>query len=212
MNDLAEKALHGLQAARREIAARPVPALAVGGFAAAAVIVVTGGRIGAAPAAVPLDRWFGLLPSAGYRIGGIGMGAAMFAAIIALLGLWLLALRVSRQRRFSVADVWTIAGAWAVPFTVGPPVLSTDVYGYVAHGLLMRDGLSPYHHGPSTLGAQRIVAAIDPSWRSAHSTDGPLTLLVEHLAVSVSGGSAVGAVVVLRLIAIVSVKIGRAHV
>jgi alpha-1,6-mannosyltransferase len=210
MNDLAEKALHGLQVARREIAARPVPALAVGGFGIAAVIVVTGGRIGAAPAAVPIDRWFGLLPPAGYRIGGVGMGAAMFAAIVALLALWLLTLRVSRQRRFGRAEIWTIAGAWSVPFALGPPTLGTDVYGYVAHGLLARDGHSPYHHDPSALGELRIVAAIDPSWRTARSTDGPLATFVEHLAVSIPAGAVVPAIIVLRVIAIISViAIGR---
>ena len=72
-------------AARREIVARPVPALAATGFGFAAVIVVTGGRIGAAPAAVPLNHWLGLLPEAGYRITGVAMGVVMLAAIGALL-------------------------------------------------------------------------------------------------------------------------------
>ena len=62
MNDLAEKALDGLIAARRTVAARPVPALAGSGFVCASAIVVTGARVGAAPAVVPIDRWLGLLP------------------------------------------------------------------------------------------------------------------------------------------------------
>jgi alpha-1,6-mannosyltransferase len=210
MNDLAEKALHGLDVARREIAARPVAALSVGGFVLAAVIVVTGGRIGPAPATVPLDRWLNLVPEADYRITGVGMGVVMIATIGGLLGLWLLTLRVSRLRRFRERDVWTIAGAWAVPFIVGPPLLSTDIYRYVAQGLIARRGLSPYHRGADELGPMRLVDVIDPNWRSAHSTDGPVAILVDHVAISVSGGSVISAVIVFRVVAVLSViVIGR---
>jgi alpha-1,6-mannosyltransferase len=210
MNDLAEKALRGMDRARRQIAARPVLALAPGGFVLASVIVVTGGRIGAARAAVPIDRWLGLLSEAGYRVTGVAMGAVMLAAISALIGLWLLTLRVGRSRVFTQREVWTIAAAWAAPFLVGPPVLSTDVYGYVARGLLARQGLSPYHHGATALGDVRIVDAIDPIWRSARSTDGPLASLLEHLAVSVTGGRVLATIIVCRVGAAVSiVVIGR---
>lgn len=210
MNDLAEKALHGLDVARREIAARPVLSLATAGFLVAAVVVVTGGRIGAARASLPIGHWFGLLPGAGYRITGIAMGAVLLAAIVALIGLWLLTLRVSRVRRFGDRELWTIAALWATPFVIGPPLLSTDIYGYVARGLLARHGLSPYHHGPIALGDLRIVDAIDPVWRTARSTDGPLASLGEHLAVSVTGGKVIPTVVVLRIVAALSViVIGR---
>lgn len=210
MNDLAEKALQGLDAARRGIAARPVPWLAVGGFFAAAVVVVTGARIGAAPAAVPVGRWLGLLPAAGYRITGAAMGVAMLGAIGALIGLWLLTLHVVRVHVLRDRDLWTIAAAWSVPLLVGPPVLSTDIFGYVARGLLARHGLSPYHHAPTALGDQRIVDAIDPTWRGVRSTDGPLTSLGEHLVVAVTSGRVIASVLVIRAVAVLSViLIGR---
>ena len=211
MNDLAEKALHGLDIARREIAARPVASLGFAGFVLAAVVVVTGGRIGAAPAAVPLDHWLGLLPPAGYQrhrdrdgcrdARGHRRAARAVAADDARL-----AARAASRRH----QVWTIAAIWAVPFAVGPPLLSTDIYRYVASGELARRAHSPYHHGPTRSAACAWSTSIDPSWRSARSTDGPLATFVDHLAVSVTGGSVIAAVIVLRVVAVLSViAIGR---
>ncbi|MGH8860841.1 MAG: hypothetical protein ACRDVG_06335, partial [Jatrophihabitantaceae bacterium] len=210
MNDLAEKALHGLDTARRAIVARPSAALAVAGFLIASAVVVTGGRLGAAPAAVPLNRWLGLLPEAGYQITDAAVGLVMLAATAALLTLWLLTLMVSRRSALRPRQLYSIAGAWTVPFALGPPLLSTEVYTGVAHGLLARNGLSPYHHPPSALGHLRVVAAIDPAWRGAQSTDGPLATLAQHIVVSLTGGGAIGAVIVWRVIAVLSViVIGR---
>jgi alpha-1,6-mannosyltransferase len=210
MNDLAEKALHGLDAARRGVAAHPVPALGLAGFVAAAVVVVTGGRIGAAPAAVPLSHWLGLLPAAGYQVTNVAMGLVMLAAIGVLIALWLLAMHVSRVRSFTARQVSALAVAWAAPFAIGPPLLTTDIYRAAAAGELARRGRSPYHQAPYALGPQRLVDAIDPSWRSAHSTDGPLALVLSHLVVSLSAGSALVAVIVLRAVAVLSViALGR---
>jgi hypothetical protein len=209
MNDLAEKALDGLDAARRAIACRPVPALSAVGLLLGCVVVWTGGRIGAAPAAVPIDRWLGLLPAAGYRIASAATGLVMLAAIAVLLGLWLLTVRIARRAHLRVGQLWTIAACWAMPFAVGPPLLSTDVFGYVARGMLARDGLSPYRHEPSDLGPLRIVAAIDPTWRGSESSAGPLASLLEHTVFSLTG-SALPAVLAFRAIAVLSlIVIGR---
>ena len=210
MNDLAEKALDGLIAARRAIAARPVPALGVTGFVFASAIVVTGARLGAAPAAVPIDRWLGLLPEAGYHITGVAMGLVMLAAIVGLLATWIVAFVVAVRTRLATRALWTLAAVWAVPFVVGPPLLSTDVFGYVARGLISRAGGSPYSRAPSDLGELRIVDAIDPTWRGTQSSDGPLSTLLGHLVVSLCGGAIVPALLVFRVIALASVVvIGR---
>jgi hypothetical protein len=210
VNDLAEKALQALAVTRRTLADRPAPVLAAAGFVAASVAVVTGGRLGAAPAAVPLTSWFGLQPSANYRISGAGLGAGMLVAIAALIALWLLALALAARERLAVRAVWVCAAIWSVPFAVGPPLLSTDLFSAVARGLLARDGLSPYHHPPSDLGEARIVDAIDPMRRTLRSIDGPLANLVSHLAVSISGGRPLPALILLRIVAVVAViVIGR---
>jgi hypothetical protein len=210
MNDLAELALDGLLAARRAIVARPAPALAAAGAVCAGTVVVLGARIGAAPAAVPIDRWLGLLPEAGYRVTDVGLGLGQLAAITALLLTWLLTCQVARRDALTVRQLSAVAVAWAVPFAVGPPLLSTDVFIYAARGLLSRAGQNPYLDAPSHLGALRVVDAIDPVWRGAESSDGPLATLLSHLVVTVSAGSAITAVLVFRALAIVAVVvIGR---
>lgn len=207
MNDLAEKALHELNLVRRGVSARPAPVLATLGFGAAAGVMTIGARLGAAPDAVPINRWAGLLPGAGYVITTPGLGFAMLATILALIGVWLVSVWLATRDRLSRREVWSMATVWAVPFAVGPPLLSTDLYAAVARGLLARNGLNPYHHAPLDLGAERIVGAIDPTWRGAKSSDGPLATLVQHLAVSVAGGHATTALLGLRALAIIAVAV-----
>jgi hypothetical protein len=205
MNDLAEQALHWLDVARRRVVAHPVLVLSVAGCAAATTIVVVGARIGPAPAAIPLGGWLGLVPGRSVAPGDNLPGIVMIAAIVALVALWLLTIRIVRIRDQRDTDVWALAGAWGLPFVLGPPLLGTDVYGFAANGLLARAGRDPYTFSPSSLGTVPIVNAIDPTWRSTPSTGGPLGTLVEHLAVAISGGSPLGAVLVLRALAVASV-------
>ena len=58
---------------------------------------------------------------------------------------------------------------------------------------------------PSRLGDAPAVAAIDPGARGTPSGSGPLGTLIQHLSVSVGGGSALGAVVALRIVALLAV-------
>jgi hypothetical protein len=204
MNDLAERALHGLDLARRQIIRHPVVSLAAGGFIASTVVMVAGGQIGASAAATPMTHWFGLLPDNGPR-GDAAAGAVMFAGIVVLLLLWITAITTLRPNTCNERQIWTIVAAWAAPFALGPPLLSTDIYTFAGQGLLQRAGLDPYTHGPSALGHHSIVNAIDPALRAEPSTSGPLGTLIEHLAVAITGGNAFVTVLVLRVLGLACV-------
>jgi hypothetical protein len=186
------------------LSARPAVALAIGGFAASTLTVVAGGHIGTVRTVIPLTSWLGLLSATGSAKGDNLPGAVMLVGIVSLVALWLVAIRINRPARMSQPAVWTIAGAWALPFVIGPPLLSNDVYTYAAQGLMQRQGISPYTHGPSALGAVRAVAAVDPNWRSATSPYGTLATVVQHLAIAISGGSPLGAVIVFRGLGVLS--------
>ena len=179
----------------------PTAAVAVAGFAASALTVIAGGRTGTVPGAVPLTTWFGILSPGGYRPGGSPVpGLLLLAGIFSLVLLWLsLALR-SHAATSTEERTWVIAGAWSFPLLVGPPLLSSDVYTYAAQGVLVDRGRDPYSVGPSVLGNVRVVAAVDPAWRSVPSPYGPVAMRFEHLAV-VLGGGPLGAVIVFRLCA-----------
>ena len=203
MNDLAERALVHLDAARRKVAARPLVSLGLAGFLTSALIVGAGGRISAGDSVRPLTSWFGLLRP---RSGGPPVAAALtYGAICLLLVLWLITLRALRRTSRSERCVWWLAGAWALPFVIGPPLLSTDVYGYVARGALARAGLDPYQHAPSALGSVPIVRALDIDGRGELSTSGPLTTWFEHAVLTVCAGHPLAAVIVLRVVAVAAV-------
>ena len=204
MNDLAESALEGLDAARRELRAHPMLSLAGTGFVISAMVVVAGGQATSARADRPLTSWFGLQDVRSAASGAAVAGAIMLIGVLTLAVLWVAALWLVTARSIPVRRVWWVAGAWAAPFALGPPLMDTSVYTYVAYGRLLRAGHDPYRVGPSALGNSAVVAAIDPTRRSTPSGAGPLGSLLEHLAVSVGNGGLLAAVVVWRVIAVLT--------
>lgn len=203
MNDLAEKALHGLDMTRRKVGERPMLAFGVLGFALSTVVVVAGARVGARRSTHPLTSWFGLQDSHGARADWVP-GVVMVAGVVALVLTWIWTVEFVRRVGQPESRVWCLAAAWAAPFALGPPLMDTTVYSYTAFGLLQRHGLSPYDFGASRLGSGEIVAAIEPAARNVPSGVGPLGTLIEHLAVSISGGGSLGAVVVLRIVGVLA--------
>lgn len=202
MTELARLALRVLRFLRALILAHPTSALAAAGFAAGCTTVIAGGRVGTVKSVIPLSSWFGLLSRNGHRSGEFLPGAIMLGGIMLLLLLWLVAIRFMLSGRTTERQVWIIGGAWAIPFVIGPPLLSNDVFSYAAQGLLLRNGLDPYSVGPSALGDVPAVAAVDPSWRSVPSPYGPLASTIQHLAVAISGGNPLGATIVLRALGV----------
>jgi alpha-1,6-mannosyltransferase len=202
MNELARLALRVLRYLRAMIRAHPSVTLGAAGFVAGWVTVIAGGRVGTVKSVIPLTSWFGLLSRNGHRKGDYLAGSVMVAGIVILLLLWLVAIRFMLSGRTSERQVWLMAGTWATPFVIGPPLLSNDVFTYSAQGLLLRNGLDPYSVGPSALGNVRAVAAVDPSWRSVPSPYGPLATTIQHLAIAISGGSPLGATIVFRALGV----------
>jgi len=185
------------------------PVMATVGFLAAWVAVIAGGQDGTVGTTIPLSSWLGMLSSTGYRPGGSWLsGLLLFLAIAAIALLWLAVLSRLAAAAISERQVWWIAAAWSAPFAIGPPLISKDVFSYAAQGLMVRSGLDPYASGVSALtrvptdAGARILAAVDPTWRSSPSPYGPLGTTVEHLALAISGGSPLGAVIVLRALAV----------
>jgi hypothetical protein len=219
MSDLAEITLHGLSSARRHVLARPLPGLAAAGFVASALCVYAGGQLGTGRAVIPLSGWFGLLRREYQDHSQLLPAILLLAGVLALCGCWLLTLRAVRGRHWRERALWGLAAAWALPLTFGPPILNGDVYAYVGRGLISRSSRSPYLFGPSVLGDKPIIAAIDPTWRSAHSTAGPLATFGQHLAVTISAGNPLVAVLLYRAlgvlcliaIGILAAELGGSH-
>lgn len=187
-----------------ELARRPVLGFALAGFAATSLIVIGGGRVGTVTVTIPLSTWFGLWTQGGYRPGQSPVPGLMLVGAVAGLGaLWI---SLVRNRILATErQVWAVAAAWSAPLVLGPPLLSSDVYTYAAQGIMVDRGLDPYSVGPSALGNIPAVAAVDPTWRSVPSPYGPLATWLQHFALVLGGGSPLGAVVVLRMVAVAAV-------
>ncbi len=202
MNDFAHVGLRALAVVRSTMRRHPTAALGAGGFTAATLTVVAGGQIGAPRSVIPLTSWLGLLSRNGASTGSFLPGTLMLTGIVGLLLLWLVALRIYRAGQTAERTVWCVAAAWGLPFVVGPPLLSNDVFTYAAQGLLQRRGLDPYLVGPAALGNVRALDAVDPSWRSVPSPYGPFATMLQHLAIAISGGSPLGAALVFRALGV----------
>ena len=202
MDEFRGTALRAFRRARGLVLAHQAIALAVGGFLAGWLTVIAGGRVGTVKSVIPLTEWMGLLSRDGRRAGDLLPGSIMLAGIVILIVLWMIAIRIHHSGNTTERQVWGIGAAWAAPFIIGPPLLSNDVFTYAAQGLLLRSGLDPYKVGPSALSNPHAVAAVDPSWRSVPSPYGPLATTIQHLAIAISGGNPVGAVVVFRALGV----------
>jgi hypothetical protein len=206
MNELEQRALdsvqHAARAAHGWVRGHPAASLAAAGFAAGWLTVISGGRVGTVRTVIPLTSWLGMLPRTTGPHGDWAPAVIMLAGIATLVVLWLAAIRRHHSGTISEPGVWGICAAWSTPFVIGPPLLSNDVFTYAAQGLLLRDGFDPYKVGPAALGNVHAVAAVDPSWRSVPSPYGPLATTLQHLAIAISGGSPLGAVLVFRAIGV----------
>ncbi len=209
MNDLAEKALQALTSARRQVVDRPVLTLSVCGFSLAVVVVVAGAAAHAEGPFRPITTWLGL-ERATRANGGALPAAVMFTALGGLVVLWLVTLATVHRRAVPLRRAWLLVAAWTTPFAIGPPLLGTAVYDYAAFGLLQHAGRDPYRVAPAGLGDAPVVGAISPDNQGLASSSGPLGSLVQHLAASAGGGTALGTVLVLRIVGVLAaLAIGR---
>ncbi|MEW2381891.1 polyprenol phosphomannose-dependent alpha 1,6 mannosyltransferase MptB [Micromonospora sp. NPDC047707] len=103
----------------------------------------------------------------------------------------------------STGWAYRTAGLWALPLLVAPPLGSRDVYSYACQGWAYAHGVDPYATGVAAAGCP-WVDAVAPIWRDTPAPYGPVFVLLAALAVTLGGGL-VGAVVVLRLVAVAGV-------
>ncbi len=131
----------------------------------------------------------------------------VFWAGVALLCLAWLGLGFSR-RHTPVPVLWVVGAVWCLPFVLGPPLFSRDVYSYIAQGTLVHLGHSPYHDAPVTLahlGQQHVLNGVDVFWRKTTAPYGPLFLGIVSLIVGVTGSHLVLGAVMVRLLNVLGV-------
>src|SRR5436190_5737979 len=187
---------------------RPRTALwgwAVLGLAGSSVSAYTGTRLMGGGNA---NRWWFHAPiPSGHEPAKI----VFWAGVVALCAAWLgLGLMLRRFAEISPKSLWIVGAAWCLPFLLGPPLFSHDVYSYIAQGTLVHLGHSPYHEAPIALGQlghRHVLDGVDPFWRKSTAPYGPLFLGVVSLIVGAAGSHLVLDVVLVRLFDLVGIVV-----
>jgi alpha-1,6-mannosyltransferase len=134
-----------------------------------------------------------------------------WAGVATLCGAWLgLGMTLKRSASLSPKSLWIVGAAWCLPFLLGPPLFSHDVYSYIAQGTLVHVGHSPYHEAPIALGHlghRHVLDGVDPFWRKTTAPYGPLFLGVVSLIVGAAGSHLVVGAVLVRLFDLIGIAV-----
>jgi alpha-1,6-mannosyltransferase len=123
----------------------------------------------------------------------------VYIGMAVLSGAWLALGRALPSRRTLTA----IGALWILPLALAPPLFSRDVYSYLAQGLILHLGHSPYHTAPAALaglGHQHVLDAVSPFWRHTTAPYGPLFLGLLSLVAAAVGNHLVAGVLLTRLL------------
>ena len=115
----------------------------------------------------------------------------------------------------ALRQLWIVGSLWCLPFLLGPPLFSNDVYSYLAQGTLVHLGHSPYHEAPialAHLGHQHVLNGVDPFWRKTTAPYGPLFLGVISLLVGLTGSHLVLGAIAIRLFDLIGIVLLAAFV
>ena len=174
------------------------------------VLSALSGMVGATVIAASAPQWRLAVPTWRLSIPGIAHpGTSTQSTMWFLLGLILLAIgwlglvhragRIADPRR-AIIVVGAVIALWAIPVSLGPPLLSNDVYSYVAQGEMSSRGIDPSSVGPVELGRNDFLSGADPTWRSAPAPYGPVAVIAARSAVEIAGHNQVAAINVYRVI------------
>ncbi len=138
------------------------------------------------------------------RWNAIAAVALFFAGLAVLCRAWL-RLRVrARSSSFPLRGAVIVCALWSLPFVIGPPLASRDVYSYVALGEVANTNVNPYVSSIDPPGGVAGVA-VDPIWNKGATPYGPLFTIVAKVAVAHSGNKLVTKTLAFRLLAMLSV-------
>jgi len=168
------------------------------------------GLLGATVIAASAPQWRLAVPTWRLTIPGIAHPGTstqstfwFFIGLVLLASGWLglvhCAGRITDRRR-AVIIIGAVIALWAIPVSLGPPLLSNDVYSYVAQGEMASRGIDPSSVGPVELGRNDFTSGADPVWRSAPAPYGPVAVIAARSAVQLARHNQVAAINFYRLI------------
>ncbi len=154
-------------------------ALALLLVAAAAEIVLDGaaGHSALIPKSPAIAGW---LSGVGERLGYRVFLIALLVSVGAYSGL----LALARRRELSPISkrsAIALIGALHLIVFVGPILLSTDVFSYIAYARMgVEHGLNPYLHGPSSILGDPVYSYVGKDWKHVATAYGPFYTLLSY--------------------------------
>jgi hypothetical protein len=151
--------------------------------AATAEIVIDGavGHSSLIPKSPSIAGWLGGI---GERLGYRVFLIALLVSVGAYAGLIVLARRARARDGEAVIPVRAAIGLVALLHLivfVGPILLSTDVFSYIAYARMgVEHGLNPYLHGPSSIATDAVYPYVGHDWRQVATAYGPLYTLISY--------------------------------
>jgi hypothetical protein len=162
---------------------RWVPALAtVCGLLLVAIAaeIVVDAAAGPSPVVPKSPELVGWLSGLGERLGYRGFLIALLASCGAYGVLAVLARRFGARAISTRWAIVLIAALQLIVF-VGPVLLSTDVFSYVAYARMgVEHGLNPYTHGPDAIVHDPIYRYVGHDWDRVATAYGPLYTLLSY--------------------------------
>lgn len=161
------------------------------------VLYALSGFLGGLVIAASAPVWRLAVPSWRITLPGVGHpGTSAQSTLYFLLGLILLGVgwlglihragRAADPKRMLIT-VGVVIALWAIPVSLGPPLLSNDAYSYIAQGEMASRGIDPGANGPASLGRNDWTSAADPVWRAAAAPYGPVATFTSRSVVQLAG-------------------------
>lgn len=141
-------------------------------------------------------------------------GAVMLVVAWVMLGRYAIGrLRVevaegrSPSRRMTRGQADRTLLMWVAPLVIAPPLISKDVYSYLAQSAIAYRGLDPYTYSPMRgLGVDHPLTLSVPNlWKDTPAPYGPLFLWLGERITAITGDNITAAVLLHRVIAIAGV-------
>ncbi|WP_262365352.1 polyprenol phosphomannose-dependent alpha 1,6 mannosyltransferase MptB [Gordonia sp. OPL2] len=115
----------------------------------------------------------------------------------------------SPERRMTRRQADRTLMLWIAPIVVAPPLLSKDVYSYLAQSAIAFKGMDPYVVSPVRgLGVDDVLTRSVPNlWRDTPAPYGPLFLWIGKGITAVTGDNITAAIFLHRLLALVGIAL-----
>ncbi len=170
----------------------------------ASITVVLGGSLaGAATAGETTSFWS--VPTVPVRLSFPLLPALVcfYGGMVLLARSWLQLRGLHIRSGLRPKAVLVLILLWIIPFLVGPPLGSRDVYAYAAQGRAAEQGFDVYEAGPAVLGEQDpVLVPVDPIYYDAPVVYGPAFVGISKILARVSGDGVITSVVFFRLLAL----------